>query len=396
MLYTLNQASAQVLGKLAAAPRLRDRQLQFSPGWHEKGDREKGMFIQHWGRPASWREVILQGPHIYVNTPLYKQPNETMLHNQDWSFTDLETLEPRAIPITAYKPSGRRDAYDAAYTQWGSRGQIPARDFYRVAWRYMAANKNERTLISAILPPGAAHTDGIYATAMIKPGMRDIPVMAGTLSSLLADFLIRSAPKSTIRGSQANGLPFPDPDHFLASALAARTLRLNCVTNAYADLWRACFDSTFIADAWTDDRARPNRPALGDVSREWTASTPLRIASDRRQAQAEIDALVALMLRVTAEELCTIYRTQFAVLYGYDHDQYTYDANGRLVPNAVLKVWRAKGYRIAREERTHTNQSGKTYVYELPFSTLDREADMRRAYSEFERRLAARETESRS
>ena len=38
------------------------------------------------------------------------------------------------------------------------------------------------------------------------------------------------------------------------------------------------------------------------------------------------------MLGVTADQLCTIYRTQFAVLYGYDHKDYVYDANGRLVP----------------------------------------------------------------
>ena len=49
------------------------------------------------------------------------------------------------------------------------------------------------------------------------------------------------------------------------------------------------------------------------------------------------------MLGVTADQLCTIYRTQFAVLYGYDHKTYVYDANGRLVPNEVLSVWRKKG-----------------------------------------------------
>ena len=114
------------------------------------------------------------------------------------------------------------------------------------------------------------------------------------------------------------------------------------------------------------------------------------VAADRRQALVEIDALVALMLGLTADELCTIYRTQFAVLYGYDHNDYFYDANGRLVPNSVLTVWRKKGDTITEEERTATNQAGNTYIYELPFVTLDREADMRQAYAEFERRLAER------
>jgi hypothetical protein len=128
---------------------------------------------------------------------------------------------------------------------------------------------------------------------------------------------------------------------------------------------------------------------LGAAAQEWTAATPLRVAEDRRQALVEIDALVALMLGVTADQLCTIYRTQFAVLYGYDHNSYVYDAKGRLVPNEVLSVWRKKGDKISGAERTATNQAKHTYIYELPFRLLDREADMRTAYAEFERRLAA-------
>lgn len=96
------------------------------------------------------------------------------------------------------------------------------------------------------------------------------------------------------------------------------------------------------------------------------------------------------MLGLTADELCSIYRTQFAVLRGYDHNVYFYDANGRLVPNSVLTVWRRKCDRITAEERTATNQAGNTYTYELPFITLDREADMREAYAVFAQRLRER------
>ncbi len=166
-------------------------------------------------------------------------------------------------------------------------------------------------------------------------------------------------------------------------------MRLNCVTGAYDDLWRDVYKDTFTADQWESGSPRANRPDLGDVTPTWTNATPLRIAEDRRQALVEIDALVALMLGVTADQLCSIYRSQCAVLYGYDHNTHMYDANGRLVPYEVLSVWRKKGDEISGAERTATNQSGHTYIYELPFTLLDREADMRAAYAEFEQRLAA-------
>jgi hypothetical protein len=154
-------------------------------------------------------------------------------------------------------------------------------------------------------------------------------------------------------------------------------------------LYKAILLTGFKTDRGTGGATRPNRPDLGATSQSWTPNTPLRVAEDRRRALLEIDALVALMLGVTADQLCTIYRTQFPVLYGYDHRSCVYDAKGRLVPNEVLSVWRKTGDKITGAERTATNQSGHTYIYELPFTLLDREADMRTAYAEFERRLAA-------
>src|SRR5699024_697070 len=108
MVYTVNQASARALDKIAAAPRIAELDPQISSGWHEKGARTQGRIEVGWGEVESWRDAILQGPHLHVGTPFYKAPNESMLHNQDWSDVDLEQLAPDALPITSYKPAGDR------------------------------------------------------------------------------------------------------------------------------------------------------------------------------------------------------------------------------------------------------------------------------------------------
>ena len=92
------------------------------------------------------------------------------------------------------------------------------------------------------------------------------------------------------------------------------------------------------------------------------------------------------MLGLTADELCTIYRTQFAVLYGYDRNDVL--LRRQRPPGAELGAdgLAKKGDAITEEERTATNPAGQHLHYELPFVTLDREADMRQAYAHFERR----------
>jgi hypothetical protein len=387
MVYTVNRTVADIMASLAPHQRASLLGLQFSRGWNESTDRQIGYFKLEWGAPYSWDEVILQGPHLYVATPMYKSVNPTMKNKADWSATDFEALPSDAIPVTAYKPVGDRYKYDSDYDHWNS---TSARGHYRIAWRRMAANVGERTLIPAIIPPGAAHVHPVSSVGLPQSNVEYLCVTCGILSSLIADLSIRAAPKNDIHLSTINRLPLV-LSHPLQTALVMRVLRLNCVTAAYTDLWRAGYSEAFIVDRWAGGRPRANRPDLGEVSKEWTASSLLRVAEDRRQALVEIDALVALMLGVTADQLCTIYRTQFAVLYGYDHKSYFYDANGRLVPYEVLSIWRKKGDQISGAERTATNQAGHTYIYELPFRLLDREADMRTAYAEFERRLAAHE-----
>ena len=319
---------------------------------------------------------------------MYKSPNATMSNNKDWASIDLESLNPSALPTTVYKPVGDPAAYDAAFPRWGAPPES-ARSSYRVFWRMMAANTGERTLIPAIVPPGYAHVRQSLLSIGLQPNApTDLLVIAGVMSSLVADLTVRAAPKSSILFGSIRRLPMVTPR--LVPELALRALRLNAVTSEYAELWSRSILETSSNVDWTGGMSYIGRDPLTEVSASWSPRAPLRRASDRRQAQVEIDAIVALSLGITADELCTIYRTQFAVLYGYDRNTYLYDVNGRLVPNEVLKVWRQKGEAISKEERTATNASGNTYEYELPFVTLDREADMRQAYAHFEKILQER------
>ena len=380
MVSTVNSAASRTLATLATRPRISTLDIQFSTGWNETTDFKKGLFSKEWG-PASWDNAILQGPHLYVSTPLYKQPNETMRHFLDWTSTDLEALSTSAQPITQYKPAGDRATYDRLYTHWDD---FPARDHYRIAWRRMAPLTGERTLASAIIPPGPAHIDGIFSAAAKLPS--DIPLVAATLSTLLSDLLIRAGANTNIRERAISRLALPSSTSPLAKQITLRALRLNCLTDVYADLWAECWDESFVTDSPILERYDERL-----IGPEWTADTPLRRAEDRRNAQAEVDVMVAMMLGVPIEDLCTIYRTQFAVLYDYDHGQgqgaYVYDANGRQLPTPVRQAWEKRQRPTSNEdmplsERTHTHPgSGASYVYDLPFHIRDRESDFRRIHT---------------
>ncbi|AJW38086.1 restriction /modification enzyme [Rhodococcus sp. B7740] len=399
MVYTVNRSAASVLRKIAESKRVGEVGLHFSRGWDESIDRKKGYFDSKWGAPASWDDVILQGPHIHVAVPFYKSPNSTMRSKGDWSDVDLEALPVDSIPVTSYKPKGEKGRYDLAYSSWqmnssdGVVESVSARDCYRLAWRAMAANPGERTLISSLIPPGAAHINAVFSVGISKHRIADLVLVAAAMSSLIADFGVRVAPKSGIYQSVFYRLPFVRDERF-ATALRVRALRLNCLTESYKGLWEGCFQESMLSEEWTGGFRYSGRAPLGEVPRIWTASIPLRNAADRRQALIEIDALVGLGLGISADELCTIYRTQFPVLFANDRGrgpktQYykVFDAKGRAVPLKVHALWRKNGNELSSDERTATNPSGNTYTYELPFQFLDREAGMREAYAEFERRL---------
>lgn len=378
MLYPVNRASSAVLNKIAVAPRLEEIQFETTVGWIETTARNSGYIVEESGVPDSWENVILQGPFITVGTPLVKQPNETMRSNRDYKPVDFDTIPEDFIPRTNYQRGLRSQEFVELYTKSEPR---PSVEEFRLAWREMAKPGNVRTLQSALIPPGPTHVHAmrtLHNTAT-KIGL---VIASGFSHAIVSDFFIKTTGNEHVTGSTFGRLPHVR-NHALEPHLILRTLRLNCLVLPYAPLWEDLF-----SDAWQQDSWVPGigvdyggRAPLGEVGPQWEWATPLRRAADRRQALVEIDAIVAIILGITADELLTIYRTQFPVLQKYEREA-LYDSTGRQLPTKLASEIRKRGYPKSSEFTV----DGTTF--QEPFTGVDRERDIKLAHRHFEMQLS--------
>ncbi|MFI6957040.1 Eco57I restriction-modification methylase domain-containing protein [Nocardia sp. NPDC050408] len=372
MLYPVNRASADVLDKIAAAPRLADIEFQWTAGWHESGDRKLGYFESRSAIPDTLDNTILQGPHLTVARPLFQEPNCSMRSAGDYSPIDLQSIPDNFIPRTNYQPARPLPEYQAAYPKWNDQ---PSSSYFRLAWRRMADSATVRSLHSAIIPPGPCHVD-LIRTAVL-PSATDLVVANGIWSSIVADFLVKAAGITELKYNSVGRIPHIR-NHTLEPHIIHRTIRLNALVSAYAPLWAELYDPAWTSDTWTlgINPGYPRTTHFADITPDWTWHTPLRSDADRRQALIEIDAIVAVMLNITADELLTIYRTQFPVLQKYEREA-LYDTHGRQLPAKLASEYRKKGA-LSRSELTI---DGITYAE--PFVGVDRERDMQLAHKHF-------------
>lgn len=226
---------------------------------------------------------------------------------------------------------------------------------------------------------------------------QDLVRLAALMASIPLDYLFKVAGAAHVVEHQLSKAPFPRSSPYDARLLL-RTLRLNCLTADYAPLWEELFDPTWVEDSWTDPGL--TRVRLGEVGARWTMETPLRRDQDRWQALVELDALAARMLGLTAEQLCAMYRTQFAVLRKYEYKM-VFDAEGR----KICGYHQSAGYRQSQlqdeakagdlppewknlwllYEQYEQDPSSVDWRghYTAPFTRADREAAMTRAYDLF-------------
>ncbi len=256
----------------------------------------------------------------------------------------------------------------------------------------------ERSTHATIIPPGPGF---VFTTWGISLPAGELAAFEGLMASIPVDYLTKVSGRADITFDFIAKFPFPSHSRF-TRALVLRSLRLNCLTADYAPLWEELYDSAWQQDRWADPEF--HRLTLADIGPEWTMATPLRRDFERRLALVELDALAALMLGLTAEQLCAMYRTQFAVLRKYEH-RMVFDAEGR----KICGYHQSAGYRQAElqdqakdgdlppewknlwklYEQYEADPSTVDWLghYAAPFTRPDREKEMTRAYEEFQRRL---------
>lgn len=381
----------EVLRKFAAYPRrLADLAAGYMPTqhWNEVLQQQDSTMRRETRFPAGISEWILSGPHFFVGNPCNKTPREVCELNSDYDNLDLEFLPDDYLPRTNYVP----DCDPAEYRRrtpvvpWEDRK--PVTEFYRYVNREMIGSAAERTLISALIPPGAAHIN--TCLAYVFSSSEQLILWQGLSQSVPADFRVKTTGMGHANTSLVEQLPLMSSDSVLAHSVITRTLALNCLTTHYAGLWAECWKDEFTKEKWLGDDPRLDPGFWRQLTPAWQRDCALRTDYARRWALVELDVLAARELGLTLEELQTIYRIQFPVLRGYEADTW-YDRKGRIIftnsrgLNGVglsRPEWNeVKGMKSGTVPQTVTDTTlpagpvERTIVYEAPFTRCDREQD---------------------
>nr|GID89214.1 hypothetical protein Ade03nite_81380 [Actinoplanes derwentensis] len=364
--------------------RLAEDDPWISSGYHESGAKRDGLIRWQQGTPESLEHLVIQGPHFGIATPFAKQPRVPYRSNNDWNQLDLRELSSQFLPGANYALTGEEILSRGGQDH---RNGVRHVDFYRLTWRSMIAFNTERSLFAALLPPGPSHVHAVHS--LVLSTSRLTVLNAGFWASLPIDYLLRITGRSHLQVAEAKAMPAPAEDHPLAESLLLRVLRLNCLTEAYADLWQELFDGSWIEDAWASQPA--GLEALGRVEQHWSSSTPLRTEQERRAALVEIDALVSVWLGIDIDELLAIYRSRFPILLDREAGMYFDSAGRRLAADPYAFGIGQQKEHFVRLDAHLDDPVGVAAPegYSAPFVKADRPKEMRQAHAVFSARLQA-------
>ena len=236
---------------------------------------------------------------------------------------------------------------------------------------------------------------------------------AGLTSSIVFDFYVKTIGAGALGQNIVESFPLGIASKYKQS-LFVRTLLLNCLTKAYADLWQEMWDGAYRNETWSKEDTRLK--TFNELHEDWAWDIPLRNYFERRQALVEIDVIAAIALGLSLQDLEMIYTLQFPVLQQNENDTW-YDAEGKIVftcskgltgvgldrkrnnSTGMLGWEDIRGEQIddntyAGTSPTHTHTidpakselyGGQQQTFVAPYTRCDRIADYRTAWAHFEK-----------
>ena len=382
--------------------------------WHETNAQTDGTIERNTTFADNPKDVILSGPHFMVGNPLYKTPRAICTEKGHYDIIDHTNIPDDYLPRTNYSPLA--DDYEDRIPIVNFNNKRIT-EFYRIFFRGMIGSAGERTLTGTIIEKNAGHTNAVRSVAFqCNENLLSLSVLS---FSCIADFFLKSTGRTNLHYTWETF-----PLLVLNNEMYIRTLALTCLTTYFSELYEEQHKEEFTSDNWTKkDDPRLNHNFFANLTPTWQRDVALRTDYERRQALVEIDVLVAQELKLTLEELKTIYRIQFPVLKQNENETF-YDMNGRIVftvskgltgvglPRKADK--KATPYKIVingevteekplgwedikdlqsgeihRTIQDDTMPNGpieRTIIYLAPFAKCDREKDYEVAWSEFEKR----------
>ena len=364
-----------------------DYDVYMSEMLHETNSQKNGLIVRNTQFPDSVYGTIYSGPNISLSNPLSKTPRKNCSSNTDYDSIPLDDIPSNYLPRCNYMVAIPYEQFtkQAPESQAG-RKYLSA---YRMVSRKMLNISQERTLNCSIIPPGVSHTNGLVGFMFNND--RDALTVLGTWSSLPFDYLIKIMAKTNMNMDNAAPLPaFSDSP--ILQEIQYRALKLNALTEYYGNLVKM-FEFS-IRPEWSRKDSRLS-PLFETISGTWSPQYPLRGDFERRMALLEIDVLTSILLGLTLDELCTIYRLQFPVFKTNEENTW-YDSQGKIVFTTRALV--GDGVDRATWEKNQNSQrivkntvydhlpSGPKNVsieYISPFTRCDREEDYRIAWEFF-------------
>lgn len=361
---------------------------------YDETNAQKAGFIERCTMfPDDLSKFVYSGPHISIGNPLFKTPRRVCKEKADFDRIYLDYIPEDYIQRTNYIVTHRTDdTIESQMTEWGTKYI----NEYRIATRKMLGLNQERTLMSAIIPPKTAHINGIFG--MCFKESKDMIFVNGLMNSLPYDYFVRALGKSNFRNDTANMLPVPNSKY--DAMIICRTMLLNCQTSFYKKLWEENYSPEFNNDRWLRKCKLLSRNVFVTLSH--TLNTSLRLTDyERRELLLEIDVLVAKALGLELQHLITLYKVQFPVHKNYEENTW-YDVEGKIVftinkgqtgIGVDRKLWEtvsknADGF-VEKEYQEDTTGKSENRVikYYAPYSRTFREDDYCEVWEELERNI---------